>query len=74
MNARSQFSQSAIPNGHNACVPTKKTVVREKKKCFLCIVYSPVYRSMPEGLILSQTSAFRLLPPFWYHGRIYAII
>ena len=27
MNAHSQFSQSAIPNGHNVCVPTKKTVV-----------------------------------------------
>ena len=64
MLAGSQFSQSAIPNGHNACVPTKKTVVHEIKKCFSCIVCSPVYRSMPEGLILSQTSAFRLLPPF----------
>ena len=27
---------------------------------------------MPEGLILSQTSAFRLPPPFWNHGPIYA--
>ena len=27
------------------------------------------YRSMPEGLILSQTSAFRLPLPFLYHGH-----
>ena len=32
MNARSRFSQSAIPNGHTACGPTKKTVVSERKK------------------------------------------
>ena len=32
MNARSRFSQSAIPNGHTACGPAKKTVVREKNK------------------------------------------
>ena len=29
MNARSRFSQSAIPNGHTAYGGTKKTVVRE---------------------------------------------
>ena len=32
MNVRSRFSQSAIPNGHTACNPAKKTVVREKIK------------------------------------------
>ena len=32
MNARSGFSQSAIPNGHAACGPAKKTVVRGKKE------------------------------------------
>ena len=32
MNARSRFSQSSIPNGHTACGPTKKTVVRGKRK------------------------------------------
>ena len=43
--------------------------------CFQCIAPSgsPVYyRSMPEGPIPSQTSAFRLPPPFWNHGPIYA--
>ena len=30
MNSRSRFSPSAIPNGHTAWGPTKKTVVREK--------------------------------------------
>jgi len=32
MNARSRFTQSAIPNGHTACGPIKKTVVRGKKR------------------------------------------
>ena len=32
MDARSRFSQSAIPNEHTACSPAKKTVVRGKKK------------------------------------------
>ena len=32
MNARSRFSQSAIPNGHTTCGPTKKAVVRGKEK------------------------------------------
>ena len=31
MNDRSRFSQSAILNGHTACGPTKKTVVRKNK-------------------------------------------
>ena len=37
MNARSWFSQSAIPNWHTACGPTKKTSAwkKEKKKVFL---------------------------------------
>ncbi len=64
MNARSRFSQSSIRNGQTA-----KSKRKKKKKAG-----SPVqYRSMPEGLILSQTSAFRLPPPFW-HGPIYASI
>ena len=59
MNARSRFSQSAIPNEYTARGPTKKTVVRENKlqiKVFLAhsaqlaVQYN---RSMPEGLILS---------------------
>ena len=50
----------------------KKTVVHEKKKkkkrflalsAQLAVQYNR-YRSMPEGLILSQTNAFRLPPPF----------
>ena len=32
MNARSRFSQSAIPNEHSACGHTKKTVVSEEEK------------------------------------------
>ena len=32
MNTHSRFSQSAIPNGHTACGPAKKTVVREKEE------------------------------------------
>ena len=35
MNARSRFSQSAIPNGHTACGPAKMTIVCGKKRVFL---------------------------------------
>ena len=79
MNAHSQFSQSAIPNRHTTCGPwaTKKTTVCEKN-CFFHIAHSwqssiYIHRSMPEGLILSQTSAFWLPPPFWNHGPIIII-
>ena len=71
MNARSRFSQSAYPNGHTACGPTKTTVkIKIKIKIFLAHSALLAVQSLPEGLILSQTSAFRLPPPFWNHGPI----
>ena len=72
MEARSRFSQSAIPDGHTACGPTKKTVVRDKKKKEK--KSEGLMLSQISDLMLSQISAFRLPPPFSNHGRIYPSI
>ena len=82
MNACSWFSQSAIPNRqcmwpHQKDHSMWKRKRKKKKKCFPCIArswQSSIYRSMPEGLTLLQTSTFQLPPPFWYPGHIYASI
>ena len=80
MNARSLFSPSAIPKVTPHVVPLKRPqCAKKRKKCFSLITrswQSSIYnnRSMPEGLILSQTSAFRLLPPFSNHGPIYMLV
>ena len=77
MNARSRFSQSAIPNGHTACGPTKKTVVRGKKKkekeAFLAhsaisVSGSPILGDSG-GLLLSPLAAFTSGAYLLHNGR-----
>ena len=69
MNARSLFSQPVIPNWYRMWPHQKDRSARKKKMKSeqLAVQY------IPEGLLLSQTSAFRLLSPFWNHGPIYPV-
>ena len=65
MNARSRFSLSKRTH---RMWPHQND--RNKKEVFLAHSAQLAVQSLPEGLILSQTSAFRLPPPFWNHGPI----